>query len=170
MATRHALSTPTPALRMTRGVNWHTEWSVDELFSNSSSASTRPTDMAQGQRLGFAHWDVEGMELDVLVGARNILQRDRPIFTVEMFVHTSSHWRRVNLFKELSLSGYEAYLVEEPCGYTIDCRSVSRSLSTAPRIPRAYTVLTLCRGLPVHSRMFGSYASRSALTHTLPRA
>ena len=40
-----------------------------------------------GERLGFAHFDVEGAEADVLEGAANVIRRDRPVFTVEVFVH-----------------------------------------------------------------------------------
>ena len=94
--------------------------------------------MARGQRLGFAHWDVEGMEHDVLVGARKTLRRDRPVFTVEVFVHTSSTWRRRNLFTEISQSGYEAFLVEEPCGYTIDCRPVHTTVASREHATCAY--------------------------------
>ena len=41
------------------------------------------------ERLGFAHFDLEGFELSlsVLHGARRTIERDRPIFTADIFVH-----------------------------------------------------------------------------------
>ena len=52
-------------------------WSVDELFDT----------LWRRERLGFAHWDTEGNELDILRGAERTLQRDMPVFTVECIVH-----------------------------------------------------------------------------------
>ena len=45
----------------------------------------------RGERLGFAHFDVEGCELDVLHGAVQTIARDRPVFTVEAFVHNHAN-------------------------------------------------------------------------------
>ena len=46
-------------------------WPVDQLFATQWN-----------ERLGFAHWDTEGNELDILRGAVGTLRRDAPIFTV----------------------------------------------------------------------------------------
>ena len=76
-----------------------------------------------GERLGFAHFDLEGFELFVLHGARETIRRDRPIFTAEVFVHnrprlTASVFRYAD--GEL---GYRAFVVEEQCGIPADCRN-----------------------------------------------
>ena len=54
-------------------------WPVDQLFATQWN-----------ERLGFAHWDTEGNELDILRGAVGTLRRDAPIFTVEIVVHKIS--------------------------------------------------------------------------------
>ena len=41
----------------------------------------------KGEKLAFAHIDVEGVELDVLKGGIKTIKADRPIFTVELIVH-----------------------------------------------------------------------------------
>ena len=41
--------------------------------------------LVKDKLLSFAHWDVEGSEIELLEGAYDIIQRDRPIFTVESF-------------------------------------------------------------------------------------
>jgi len=59
-------------------------YTVDELIPSSAP-------------LAFAHWDVEGFEHELLLGARVTLLRDAPLFTVESFPaskprHTKSSW------------------------------------------------------------------------------
>eukprot|EP00966_Prymnesium_polylepis_P320285 7376656-Prymnesium_polylepis.2 len=72
----------------------------------------------RGEALAFAHWDVEGMETEVLLGARHTLKRDRPLFSVELFVQRSSHRTRSRMFAELRRARYDAFLVEEPCEHS----------------------------------------------------
>ena len=75
------------------------------------------------ERLGFAHFDLEGFELSVLQGARKTIERDRPIFTAEMFVHNRPRLTAAVLrFAEVELA-YRAYVVEEQCGIPADCRN-----------------------------------------------
>lgn len=50
-----------------------------------------------GERLGFAHLDMEGMELAALRGAESILARDRPVLTVEVWTHTKAAATRAKL-------------------------------------------------------------------------
>ena len=57
-------------------------WPVDQLFATQW----------RDERLGFAHWDTEGNELDILRGAVGTLRRDAPIFTVEIVVHKSPQY------------------------------------------------------------------------------
>ena len=75
------------------------------------------------ERLGFAHFDLEGFELSVLHGARRTIERDRPIFTAEIFVHNRPRLTAAVLrFAEVELA-YRAYVVEEQCGMPADCRN-----------------------------------------------
>ncbi|KAL1519638.1 hypothetical protein AB1Y20_023149 [Prymnesium parvum] len=55
---------------------------VDDLFAHNW----------KGEKLGFAHFDVEGMELAVLQGAAATIRRDSPWFTTELFVHHDQGW------------------------------------------------------------------------------
>jgi FkbM family methyltransferase len=77
----------------------------------------------RGERLGFAHFDVEGGELDLLRGAVATIQRDRPVFTVEVHVHNKPNLTAdlLHLIQEL---GYSSFLVEEQCGVPVDCRNI----------------------------------------------
>ena len=86
---------------------------IDDLFSS----------LWRGERLGLAHFDVEGAELDVLMGAKDTIRRDRPVFTVETFVHNHPNltW---SLMRTISLFGYQSYMVEEQCGLPVDCRNI----------------------------------------------
>lgn len=86
---------------------------LDALFA------TRWTD----ERLGFAHFDTEGNELDVLIGAAATLRRDHPVFTFELFVQKNPSFTR-QLFNYVDQLGYDSLLVEEECGVPLDCRNV----------------------------------------------
>ena len=66
------------------------------------------------QRLVFAHFDVEGAELDVLAGATDTIRRDRPIFTVELKLGNTDY--NAKLFGAVRGLGYDAFVVPERCG------------------------------------------------------
>ena len=62
--------------------------------------------------LALAHWDVEGGELDVLRGARQVIARDHPIFTVESAAHDRSGThggRRAHALYFIESLGYEVF-------------------------------------------------------------
>jgi len=88
-------------------------WPLDELFAMQW----------HGERLGFAHWDTEGNELDILRGGVNILQRDMPIFTVECAVHKSPTYT-TKLLSFLESLGYWTFLLEEEVGFPLDVRNL----------------------------------------------
>ncbi|KAG8464903.1 hypothetical protein KFE25_012266 [Diacronema lutheri] len=88
---------------------------LDGLFSSDG--------LFGDEHLGFAHIDVEGFELRVMRGAREVLRRDRPLVSVEAHVHLNLTYTR-ELLDELAASGYETYLVEEMCGVRADCRNI----------------------------------------------
>lgn len=70
----------------------------------------------QNNKLGFAHIDVEGLELDVIKGGKQTIQQDQPIFTTEVRVHQNPNYTMalLNYINEL---GYDSYVVDEPCGW-----------------------------------------------------
>ena len=81
---------------------------IDDLFDAAKG-------LWRGERLGFAHFDVEGAELDVLNGARATIARDRPVFTTECFVHNHAN-DTIELLRAIHELGYRSFLVEEQCG------------------------------------------------------
>jgi len=86
---------------------------VDDLFANRWSR----------ERLAFAHWDVEGLELAVVHGAWHTLRLHRPVITVEMFVNRALKQGQ-QLLRLIAEAVYDCFLVEEPCGLPLDCRNV----------------------------------------------
>lgn len=85
---------------------------IDSMFYN------------KGEKLAFAHIDVEGVELDVLKGGSKTINRDRPLFTIELTVHENVTYTQeiVNYIYDL---GYEPYLINEVCGFPrMDFRNV----------------------------------------------
>lgn len=84
-------------------------WRVDDFFASTT--------------LGFAHWDIEGGELDVLLGARKTLRRDQPLFTVEVHVLDDVGYTQ-RLLDEIDHNGYDAFAIEEICGSRPDCRNL----------------------------------------------
>lgn len=101
----------------TRGADADTKvfqvYPLDQLFETAW----------QGERLGFAHFDVEGGELDVLLGARRAIERDRPVFTMEVHVHTKAQLT-ASLLQLVDRLHYRSYMVEEQCGIPVDCRNI----------------------------------------------
>jgi FkbM family methyltransferase len=81
-----------------------------------------PSGAWEHERLAFAHFDVEGSELDVLQGAREVIARDLPIFTCEVATGMTEHAQR--LLDEIAILGYEAYAFAEKCGENPDCRNL----------------------------------------------
>ena len=86
---------------------------LDELFFRSWPS----------ERLAFAHFDVEGSELDLLMGGSAVLRRDRPIFTAEVMIHRSESYNQ-RMLAMLDKLAYRAYLVPEQCGLPYDCRNL----------------------------------------------
>ena len=86
---------------------------IDDLFSKQWS----------NQTLGFLHLDVEGIELDVIRGGMQTIQRDLPVLTVEVFVHNRAN-TTYDLLAALARLRYRTFIVEEQCGIPADCRNV----------------------------------------------
>jgi len=83
---------------------------LDDMFAPSGAWAH--------EKLAFAHFDVEGSELDVLRGAREVIARDRPVFTCEVATGMTEY------AQNLLFLGYEAYAVAEKCGDNADCRNL----------------------------------------------
>jgi FkbM family methyltransferase len=95
------------------------EYTVGEAHTSYEVEITRLEDcfdkLGLRDRLDFIKIDVEGHELDVLDGARNILDRFKPIVMLEM-----NHWC-LNVFKRVSLPEFRERLLEIfPCVFAID--------------------------------------------------
>ena len=78
-------------------------FTLDSLFYN------------KGEKLGFAHLDVEGLELDVLKGGVETLRAYKPILTTEIRVH--DHKYTTELLKFLDKESYDTYIIDEVCGF-----------------------------------------------------
>jgi len=77
------------------------------------------------ERLGFFHLDVEGHEVAVLNGSMQILKRDRPILTTEVYSQSAAARSNAEkLFALLDELQYDSYVVEESCGTPSDCRNL----------------------------------------------
>ena len=76
-------------------------------------------DLMRHRTLAFAHWDVEGNEIELLQGARATIRRDRPLFTVEAHPKTNAtkHAEVIAMTKDL---GYTCLEISEECG-SEDC-------------------------------------------------
>ena len=107
-------------------------YTVDELFAAGG--------LWGGKRLGFAHWDVEGSELEVLRGAVGVIRRDWPLFSVEVVIRQPTPrvrssaslesdmsapakdmrvrdgTREFELMKLIRSLGSELYEIQEDCG------------------------------------------------------
>merc|ERR1712194_977035 len=90
-----------------RGGNSSTSFHVFQLDNLFSGAWHE-------ERLAFAHFDVEGAELDLLMGADMVIQRDQPVFTVEVDVNDRPTLRR--MLEKVEILGYQARIVPEVCG------------------------------------------------------
>lgn len=160
-----------------------TIYRLDSLFSSKWS----------GERLAFAHFDVEGAEADVLAGGMETLKRDRPIFTVEVGYH--DHAAAAKLFAVFGQLGqYDAYLVHEVSGVRSDLRNLvvipserppasdsplaqeatvvrnashlSHVASTAPTMVRG----VLCQGEPGVLKALSALQARHRSTHAAASA
>ena len=118
---------------------------LDDLFNSSAGGAMSST------QLGFAHLDLEGLaessnrtqlpyksrtrgtnrlprvrfssELSALRGGVHTLATHRPVFTVELHVHQHPAFTQ-NLLRFIAAQGYDAFLIEEPCGTRADCRNL----------------------------------------------
>lgn len=87
--------------------------SIDSLFFDHGARFAK-------ERLAFATIDVEGSESDVVLGAVETIKRDLPILALELFVDSRDEAAMLRLTESL---GYDAFVVDETCGFNLDCRN-----------------------------------------------
>ena len=104
----------------------------------------------QGKKLGFAHLDLEGLELDVLKGGVSTIKTSKPLFTTEVRVHRDPQYT-TDLLDFISELGYDSYVINESCGYPhMDYRNllnIPRSKSTALRYSEVFILLHATQSL-----------------------
>lgn len=65
------------------------------------------------EKVAIMHYDVEGMELEVVKGSMKLIKRDNPIVIVESL---GKHEKKTKeIIKLLTDLGYKAYMVDESC-------------------------------------------------------
>jgi len=71
--------------------------------------------------ISFIHLDVEGMEFNVVLGAKNIIEKFSPIITFEQHLTTDDY---ISLSSHLMQMGYSIHLIDEVLpGCNPDCRN-----------------------------------------------
>lgn len=90
------------------------------------------------------HLDLEGHELPTLSGARQLLQRDKPLLSYEVAVHRHQAHTKA-LLGYIDSLGYSSFLIEEIAGMTADVRNVLavpasrlRAFTSSPALTAAY--------------------------------
>ena len=92
----------------------------------------------RGERLAFASIDVEGSEMEVLSGGVSTIRRDAPVLVFELFPQLRDEGPLLKLTEEL---GYDAFLIDEGCGFNFDCRNAL--FLPRGRVPAFYESHTL---------------------------
>lgn len=132
-------------------------WTVDSLFNS----------LWVGERLGFAHLDLEGMEINALRGAAATLARDRPVLTIEVWTHTKAAATRSKL-SHLAGLNYDAYVIDELAGIPWDVRNLlclPREANLIARSPALAAALATQKLVPtdrIFSHVFPCCSRRGA--------
>lgn len=82
-------------------------YTVDEIFKD--------------RKLSFAHWDLEGSELEMLKGASATIRRDLPVFTVETHASYDAN-NHDEVMHTIETLDYSCETIDERCGWK-DCRN-----------------------------------------------
>jgi FkbM family methyltransferase len=109
----------------------------------------------KNEKLGFAHLDVEGLELDVIKGGLKTIHAYKPIFTTELRVHANPEYTK-ELLTLLDQNGYDSYVIHEVCGYPhMDYRNllnVPRKMSTQLGMSDTFNLLLATQSIVRVSR------------------
>lgn len=87
-------------------------FTIDKLFTNGLFA---------GESLAFLHLDIEGSELQALMGATKVIKRDRPVIVSETNITDKSYAPQLAILHQF---GYRVLMVHELCGSLIGCRNL----------------------------------------------
>lgn len=103
----------------------------------------------KGVKLALAHLDLEGMELETLLGGLKTIRAYKPVFTVELRVHETE--KTTPLLDLIAQEGYDTYVIDEPCGMPpVDLRNIlciPRNRSTAFGTSDAFNILLKMKGI-----------------------
>lgn len=103
----------------------------------------------KGLKLALAHLDLEGLELDVLLGGLKTIRAYKPVLTVELRVHETD--KTTPLLDLIDSEGYDTYVIDEPCGMPpVDLRNVlciPRDRSVAFGTSDAFNILLRMNGI-----------------------
>ena len=132
-------------------------WTVDSLFNS----------LWVGERLGFAHLDLEGMEINALRGAVATLARDRPVLTLEVWTHTKAGATH-SMLSHLASLNYDTYVIDELAGIPWDVRNLlclPREANLIARSPALAAALATQKLVPtdrIFSHVFPCCSRRGA--------
>uniref|UniRef100_A0A7S3PTX9 Methyltransferase FkbM domain-containing protein n=1 Tax=Chaetoceros debilis TaxID=122233 RepID=A0A7S3PTX9_9STRA len=103
----------------------------------------------KGLKLALAHLDLEGLELETLLGGLKTIRAYKPVFTVELRVHETE--KTTPLLDLIAKEGYDTYVIDEPCGMPpVDLRNIlciPRDRSTAFGTSDAFNILLKMKGI-----------------------
>ena len=103
----------------------------------------------KGLKLALAHLDLEGLELETLLGGLKTIRAYKPVFTVELRVHETE--KTTPLLDLIAREGYDTYVIDEPCGMPpVDLRNIlciPRDRSTAFGMSDAFNILLKMKGI-----------------------
>ena len=149
------------------------EHSLKSLLRKSSSTANTSTtafridrvdDLFASIPIALAHFDVEGIELNLLQGAVATLRRDLPVVTVELHVVSDrAYTARLFDFIDGTLQ-YDVYLIDEVCGSRLDCRN----LLATPRARRLALKGSPTLDLAIATGSIARMASATELLRAVP--
>jgi len=71
--------------------------------------------------IDFIHLDAEGMELSIIEGSKNLINKERPVISFEQHLNTDKYDEIISILKD---ENYETFLIDEVFeGCRIDCRN-----------------------------------------------
>lgn len=97
------------------------KYNFDSVYFLSKTLDQIIFDNSSIKNISFMHIDVEGFELKVLKGAKNIIRENHPTIIFEQHISKDNV---SEMFKYLQNFGYEIYMINEVLpGCELDCRN-----------------------------------------------
>lgn len=114
-----------PSYREIRNLNCEPYKNIKKKVMTLSRSGANTIDQVfKETKMGFLHMDVEGNELDLLIGGNNVISRDRPVFSVEVHYMRQEGTRIDSLSDHIKHLNYTSYVIHEVCGHGMDCRNI----------------------------------------------